>query len=224
MPMERQFSRIDWGGIGESFRQNIRKTQQQNLDGGGAESFGGKNFHAPAKSERKLRGKGRSVKFDLNSDADIYEEDTSSNSRRSPRCLLCALLLTVALVGAVVCFITIPPDTAIIYWKAMIGNSNTEQAVINVVAQQQQGQQQELLERAEQITSVCGKLSLLRRRISSESDSTGTGGTGMSSCQELCENHMCCVVEDEEYSCKNDENKDCGVYAGCEVLIKDNLW
>ncbi len=208
MPKDRQFSRIDWGGIGED---------------GGAASFGGNNIHVPAKNERKLRGKSKSVKFDLNADADIYEEDedTTSNLTRSPRCLLCALLLTVALVGAVVCFITIPPDTAIIYWKAMIGNSNQEQAVINVVAQQQQGQQQELLEHAEQITSVCGKLSLLRRRISSESDSTGTG---MSSCQELCKNYMCCVVEDEEYSCKNDESKDCGVYAGCEVLIKDNLW
>ena len=67
-----------------------------------------------------------------------------------------------------------------------------------------------MLELAEQITAACGESS--------------RSSTGTSSCQELCHNHMCCVEEDDEYSCKSDVTKDCGVYAGCMVLIDDNLW
>jgi len=35
----------------------------------------------------------------------------------------------------------------------------------------------------------------------------------------LCSQHMCCVEQDDEYSCKSDVTKDCAVYAGCVVLI-----
>ncbi len=50
--------------------------------------------------------------------------------------------------------------------------------------------------------------------------------SGMATCQELCHNHMCCVVEEEEgeYSCKDDVTMDCAVYAGCVALIDDNFW
>lgn len=195
MPKDRQFSRIDWGAIGESFRQSqsIRRHNEQNLD--------------------------RDLSVGAVHTVHEYEEDTSEKSSR-PRCLLCALLLVVVGVAAAVCFVTIPPDTAISYWKAVSGSgsSNKKQAVIDVVAQQGQ----EMLERAEQITAACGNSSPLRRSISS--DSTGTAGTGTPSCQKLCQHHMCCVVQDEEYSCENDVKKECAVYAGCEALIKDSLW
>ena len=219
MPMDRQFSRIDWGAIGESFRQSYHQSFRHT----GATSLGGENLRhipAPPKSEWKPRGDAHA--HDHNEDSSTPETERSSR----PKCLLCTLLLVVVGAIAVVCFVTIPPDTAISYWKAMSGSgsSNKKQAMIDVVAQQQQGQEQQMLELAEQITSTCGKSSPspLRRRISS--DSTATAGTGTPSCQKLCQNHMCCVILDEEYSCKNDEKKSCAVYAGCEALIKDNLW
>jgi len=67
--------------------------------------------------------------------------------------------------------------------------------------------QQEMLQLAEQVTIACG--------VSSSS---------MSTCKELCSQHMCCVEQDDEYSCKSDVTKDCAVYAGCVALIDDNLW
>ena len=71
---------------------------------------------------------------------------------------------------------------------------------------------QEMLELAEQITAACG------------GESSRSSTVTSSSCQELCHNRMCCVEPDDEYSCKSDVTKDCGVYAGCMVLIDDNLW
>jgi hypothetical protein len=66
--------------------------------------------------------------------------------------------------------------------------------------------QQDMLELAEQITIACG------------------GDSGMSNCQNLCHDHMCCVEqEEEEYSCKNDVTRDCAVYAGCVALIDDSF-
>ena len=65
--------------------------------------------------------------------------------------------------------------------------------------------QQDMLELAEQITIACG------------------GDSSMSNCQHLCREHMCCVEQEEEYSCKNDETRDCAVYAGCVVLIDDSF-
>ena len=69
-----------------------------------------------------------------------------------------------------------------------------------------------MLELAEQITAACG------------GESSRSSTVTSSSCQELCHNRMCCVEPDDEYSCKSDVTKDCGVYAGCMVLIDDNLW
>ena len=76
-----------------------------------------------------------------------------------------------------------------------------------------------MLELAEQINIACGESILLQNSISGK----GRGGM-MSTCQSLCHNNICCFEDDEEYSCKDDVTKDCGVYAGCVVLIDDNFW
>eukprot|EP00984_Skeletonema_dohrnii_P037753 scaffold40167_cov150-Skeletonema_dohrnii-CCMP3373.AAC.2 len=68
--------------------------------------------------------------------------------------------------------------------------------------------QQEMLRLAEQVTIACG--------VSSSSS--------MSTCKELCHNHMCCVVQDDEYSCKSDVTKDCAVYAGCVEGMVQIIW
>jgi hypothetical protein len=70
--------------------------------------------------------------------------------------------------------------------------------------------QQDLLELAEQITAACQGSSKLR-------------SSRRSTCQSLCHDHLCCFEEDEEYSCKDDVTKDCGVHAGCMALI-DESW
>lgn len=98
----------------------------------------------------------------------------------------------------------------------------------NKLQQQQQGRGQELLELAEQITIACGESSLLLHSSKSITAASGTfddAKSGMATCQELCHNNiMCCVEQDEEYSCKNDATRDCAVYAGCVALIDDNFW
>ena len=68
--------------------------------------------------------------------------------------------------------------------------------------------QQDMLELAEQITIACGGDSSMY---------------SMSNCQHLCREHMCCVEQEEKYSCKNDVTRDCAVYAGCVVLIDDSF-
>ena len=46
---------------------------------------------------------------------------------------------------------------------------------------------------------------------------------GREKCQELCHDHMCCFVDEEErysrYGCADDPKKMCAVYAGCESLV-----
>ena len=49
---------------------------------------------------------------------------------------------------------------------------------------------------------------------------------GRQTCQELCHNHSCCFIEDENdefqshrYSCANDPEKMCAAYAGCKSLV-----
>ena len=100
-----------------------------------------------------------------------------------------------------------------------------------------------MLELAEQITIACGESSLLRESssggLATSAAAAGGGGgnviaaggsrivdtkSGISACQELCHNHMCCVEEEEEYSCMYDVTMDCAVYAGCVALIDDNFW
>jgi len=65
-------------------------------------------------------------------------------------------------------------------------------------------QQQDMLLLAEQITFACG-------------------GDSPANCQHLCHNHMCCVEEEDEYSCASDAMKECAVYAGCVALIDDSF-
>eukprot|EP00984_Skeletonema_dohrnii_P006393 scaffold2293_cov81-Skeletonema_dohrnii-CCMP3373.AAC.4 len=217
------FSGIDWSGM---FGERPRQQQQQqshnlnadsidipSMDGEGgvgvATSDGEdkKGLEAHFKQQKRL-----SVTFDLNEDS--CHEDIMEHSRRigaaksatrssSSWCLVLFTLLAIV-VGAVACFITFPTNTASLNWKKVM-------SVQQQLLQQQQGRGQEMLELAEQITAACGE---------SSRSSTGTSST----CQELCHNHMCCVEQDDEYSCKNDVAEDCGVYAGCVALIDDNLW
>ena len=43
-------------------------------------------------------------------------------------------------------------------------------------------------------------------------------------CQQICHAHFCCFDErHDEYSCQNDENKLCRIFAGCEVLVLDEF-
>ena len=137
----------------------------------------------------------KSVRFD-DMDADDYDEDITEGNKRSSCCLVFTLTLLAITVAAAVSFIAFPSSTAILYWKDMGSNDDTAQQ------QQQQGREQEMLELAERIAVACGDLST-------------------SSCVKLCSQHMCCVEEDDEYSCKSDVTKDCPVYAGCVVLIDD---
>ena len=71
-------------------------------------------------------------------------------------------------------------------------------------------QQQTLLEMAERVIQSCSEHSLDR---------------DMSECQNLCHSKMCCFEEDEmsEYSCQDDDSKECAVYAGCEALVQGSI-
>ena len=92
--------------------------------------------------------------------------------------------------AAVVSFVTIPSS---------LNGRGGELDETNNLQQEQQGRGQELLELAEQITIACGESSLM-----SSNTAAGDAKSGMATCQDLCHNHMCCVEQDEEYSCKND--------------------
>jgi len=218
--------------FGESSRRQQQQQQSHNLnadsidipsmDGeGGADVASSDGEDKKGLEEHFKQQKRLSVTFDLNEDS--CQEDMMEHSRRigaaksatssSSWCLVLTVVLIV--VGTVACFVVFPPNTASLKWKkAMSGVKDWKGSNNNVVQQQllqqQQGRGQEMLELAEQITAACGESS--------------RSSTGTSSCQELCHNHMCCVEEDDEYSCKSDVTKDCGVYAGCMVLIDDNLW
>eukprot|EP00579_Thalassiosira_antarctica_P017372 CAMPEP_0201944994 /NCGR_PEP_ID=MMETSP0903-20130614/53678_1 /ASSEMBLY_ACC=CAM_ASM_000552 /TAXON_ID=420261 /ORGANISM="Thalassiosira antarctica, Strain CCMP982" /LENGTH=363 /DNA_ID=CAMNT_0048488053 /DNA_START=35 /DNA_END=1124 /DNA_ORIENTATION=- len=65
-------------------------------------------------------------------------------------------------------------------------------------------EQQELLEIAERVITAC-----------SENELNGD----RSECQQLCHLKLCCF-ESGEYSCEEDESKDCAVYAGCKALVE----
>eukprot|EP00985_Skeletonema_marinoi_P012200 scaffold5845_cov142-Skeletonema_marinoi.AAC.5 len=160
----------------------------------------GKSFRNLS-SQRQLQPKQqRGVRFDdMDMDADDY--DITEGNKMSSCCLVFTLTLLAIAVAAAVSLIAFPSNTATLYWKeAMSGINNN--SVVQQQLLQQQGREQEMLELAERINVACGDLST-------------------SSCLKLCSQHMCCVEEDDEYSCKSDVTKDCAVYAGCVVLIDD---
>lgn len=66
---------------------------------------------------------------------------------------------------------------------------------------------QSLLEIAERVIIACAESKL---------------DEDMRECQELCHASMCCF-ESGQYSCENDDSKDCAVYAGCEALVEGIL-
>eukprot|EP00580_Thalassiosira_gravida_P008834 CAMPEP_0201637530 /NCGR_PEP_ID=MMETSP0493-20130528/12247_1 /ASSEMBLY_ACC=CAM_ASM_000838 /TAXON_ID=420259 /ORGANISM="Thalassiosira gravida, Strain GMp14c1" /LENGTH=225 /DNA_ID=CAMNT_0048110081 /DNA_START=38 /DNA_END=715 /DNA_ORIENTATION=- len=65
-------------------------------------------------------------------------------------------------------------------------------------------EQQELLEIAESVVTVCSEEQL---------------DIDMGPCQTICHASMCCFEEDEKYSCEDERDMDCAVYAGCEALV-----
>mmetsp|Transcript_34374 Transcript_34374/g.63366 ORF Transcript_34374/g.63366 Transcript_34374/m.63366 type:complete len:156 (+) Transcript_34374:124-591(+) len=70
-----------------------------------------------------------------------------------------------------------------------------------------QSDQQRLLDIAEQVVLACSEDKL---------------NEDLSGCQDICRGHMCCFEEDE-YSCEDDEDKNCAVYGACEALVEDTL-
>ena len=145
-----------------------------------------------------------------NSEGD--ENSLDSTGRSSPWLMFVATLLVV-LAGAVACFITLGPNTAILQ-SGKASKGALDDTVQQQLIDQQQGRGQEMLDRAERVSVACGESSsLLRNNIG-----------WLKTCRELCHTHMCCVEEDEEYSCVDDALMECAVYAGCVVLIDDNFW
>eukprot|EP00584_Thalassiosira_punctigera_P016641 CAMPEP_0172554800 /NCGR_PEP_ID=MMETSP1067-20121228/56520_1 /TAXON_ID=265564 ORGANISM="Thalassiosira punctigera, Strain Tpunct2005C2" /NCGR_SAMPLE_ID=MMETSP1067 /ASSEMBLY_ACC=CAM_ASM_000444 /LENGTH=239 /DNA_ID=CAMNT_0013343241 /DNA_START=72 /DNA_END=791 /DNA_ORIENTATION=- len=65
-------------------------------------------------------------------------------------------------------------------------------------------EQQELLKIAQRVVTACSEEKL---------------DLDMSECQKLCHSSMCCF-DGGDYSCEEDESKDCAVYAGCEALVQ----
>jgi len=215
-PFENSFSKIDWGGSSSSIQR--QGSHDFSVDSNDIPSIGDEGGVTPTSGNNKkgLKNFKQQQRLSVISSfsschEDIMEdgqrigggEKSATRSSKSTSSRSWCLVLTVMLivVGAVVCFVVFPPNTAILYWRTMSGDK--EQEVFDDTAQ-------EMLELAEQITAACGESS--------------RSSTGASSCQELCHNHMCCVKQDDEYSCKNDVAEDCGVYAGCVALIDDNLW
>ena len=119
----------------------------------------------------------------------------------------CPVMITLALVvvGLAMC---------IVFFVVDIGSMNKRDEPSNIgdqsLLEDFSAHQQDLLELAEQITAECQGSSKLR-------------SSSRFACQTLCNDHMCCFEEDEEYSCEDDVTKDCGVYAGCMTLI-DESW
>lgn len=201
------------------------------------EPQGGELQQQQRQQVEKQRGKSR-VRFSFNFDADDEEDDaeaesghhdgtmatpaknsskreaasdvTSSPSSSSVCHVI--LMLLVAIILGIVLFAFAPLNISSIFIRGK--DSREEEGT--VLFGSERGQ--EMLELAEQINIVCGDSILLQNSISK-----GSGGM-MSTCQSLCHNNMCCFEKDEEYSCKDDVTKDCGVYAGCVVLIDDNFW
>ena len=73
-----------------------------------------------------------------------------------------------------------------------------------VVVGGEEGGEQHLLEVAERVITACSESKL---------------NEDISECQKLCHSRLCCF-ESDEYSCEDDESKECAVYAGCEALVE----
>ena len=72
------------------------------------------------------------------------------------------------------------------------------------LSNEQTSEQLRLLEIAEEVVLQCSE------EMFDES--------GMEACQMLCHDRLCCFDEGD-YSCEDDEEKNCPVYAGCEALL-----
>ena len=226
-PFENSFSKIEWGDSSRSIQR--QGSHDFSVDSNDIPSIGDEGGVTPTsgKSKKGLKDfkqqQRLSVISSFSCHEDIMEDGqriggeksaTRSSKSTSRSWFLVLFTLLVIAVGAVACFVVFRPNTATLNWKevmsGMSGNNNS--VVQQQLLQQQQGQGQEMLELAEKITAACG-----------ESSRSSTGASS-STCKELCHNHMCCVEQDDEYSCKNDVAEDCAVYAGCMALIDDNLW
>jgi hypothetical protein len=157
------------------------------------------DLYAPRKQGRQPR-----LEVGFNSDGDDDaggKEDINISAQWVVRCQVIVSVLSIV-VGVVTCIVLVLAlgDNAL---HADKRNDPSKEPSTHYSTNQQ-----EMLQLAEQVTIACGV----------------DARSGMSTCKELCHNHMCCVEQDDEYSCKNDVTKDCAVYAGCVALIDDNLW
>ena len=71
--------------------------------------------------------------------------------------------------------------------------------------------EEEKLSVAESVNEACSPLSI-------------ESSDGRHKCQHICRDHLCCFDGDEDgFSCQDDSNKSCSVYAGCVILVEDLL-
>ena len=240
---EAQKSSVESGGFpitfwkGRKMKNNKGVYVPKKKKGGRSSSSSQQGEQQEGQQLEKQRGKNR-VRFSFNFDADDddAEAERAAPTKRSDKRDTAAinavlspssssvcqvvLMLVVAIILGIVLFAFAPLNISSIFIQGQGKEDGTvlfDSDYSSSLTTEQRGQ--EMLELEEQINIACGESILLQNSVSIK----GSGGM-MSACQSLCHNNMCCFEEDEEYSCKDDVTKDCGVYAGCVVLIDDNFW
>ena len=161
MPANRKFSRIDWGGFGESFKASCRVGFGNDLD----DIREGTN------------------EIDYESD-DQKDEEVA---RRSLSCFVMTLLVTTA--AAVIGFIGFHPNSAINFnWGAMRGNMLGSLAG---TVRQQQTREQILFEIAKNVTVACDDETTLLRATTEMDNPCRTLCDGHMCCFEEEEEKSC---------------------------------
>jgi len=136
--------------------------------------------------------------IDISSDnAEKYDNKTNYYCERVPIWSCRFVLIAVATIGIIVGASVAGIAGMASLNGASVTSSSDSESINNT------DDQQRLLEIAEEVVSACSENKL---------------NEDLSDCQQLCREYMCCF-EDEEYSCKDDGDKDCPVYAGCRALI-----
>jgi len=153
---------------------------------------------------------------DANNNLNGYDSDLSEDTeaaevrvtkRRQIRTnVIAASVAGIILVAASVAIgvlAVVQPNSIKLPWS---NNNNTpgRKSGANFQVAYQAPEQQRLLELAQQVLSACSESKL---------------NEDISDCQHLCRSNLCCF-EKGQYSCEDDEEKECAVYAGCEALME----
>lgn len=145
----------------------------------------------------------------FNGDEEVGGEDKrrmfAQNNNRDGWSLWCQVMVLVLsiVMGAVACTVVVLAlgNNFFVHDDKRKNDPSNEQSAY--YSSHQQG----MLQLAEEITIACG--------------GDLHTSSSVTNCQQLCHQHICCVEQDDEYSCRNDAEKDCAVYAGCVVLIDE---